>query len=371
MSVPSPSLMIAEAPGQNLSVEPISGMTTLEKLLKIKIKDDLLPLLGSEVAVSLPLSVYNPLSPPGVVPTPQPKEEEKPESTANPRAPFVVISLRDKEGLRKLMPKIVEGFAGQAAASLAQTEKRENTELVSYANMFAYAFVGDFLVLSTDAATTRLVVDSYLKGSVLAADVQFRNSTRWQPHAVQGQVYVSSAFMEGFKTWANNPNARISDEARAFFARLNATSQPITYSLSNDGLGAVHELHIPKNILLFAVTTVAASENPPPTVVNERSATSTLWIIANAEREYKEKHNTSYASLEELIAASALNKDALENANYKFDFMITADGYTVSAVPTEYGKTGKLSFFLDQNGLVRGADHGGGPANASDPQVNY
>jgi len=350
--------------------DPAGPFGDLEKLLKIKIKDDLLPLLGSEVAVSLPLAEYNPFAPPRTAAAPQPKDDAKPDATANAPAPFIVISLRDKEGMRKLLPKIIEGFAGKATASLAQTEKREDTELVSFANMFAYAFIGDFLVVSTDAATTRHVVDSYLKGATLAADVQFRNYTRWQPHELQGQVYVSSAFMEGYKAWAENPNSRISDEARAFFTHFTSTPQPITYSLSNDGLGTLHELHIPKNVLLLIAGVAAANDNPPPTVANEREAMSTLWRVSYTETMYKQK-NSTYASLEDLVAADMINKELFENSNYKFEFAITADGYTISAVPAEYGKTGKLSFFIDQTGVARGADRAGAPANASDPIVNY
>jgi hypothetical protein len=281
----------------------------------------------------------------------------------------VVVSLRDREGMQRLMPKILEGFAGKAAAGLAQTERREDTELVSYAGMFAYAFVGNFLVLSNDPATVRHVVDSYLKGATLSADIQFRNYTRWQPHELQGQVYVSPAFMESYKVWANSPNARISDEARAFFARLMGSPQPITYSLSNDGLGTLHELHVPKSIVLLSAAGLASSANPPAIVSNEREAISTLWTIANAERQYKEKNKSAYGSLEELTTAELLSKEALNSQNYKFEIMITADGYAITAVPVEYGKSGKLSYFMDQTGIIRGGDHAGNPASASDPPL--
>ena len=111
-----------------------------------------------------------------------------------------------------------------------------------------------FWCLSADAATTRYVVDSYLKGETLAADRNFKNYTRWQPRQLHGQVYVSPALAETYRTWANNPNAQISDEARTFLTRVTTTApQPITYSLSNDGLGALHELHVPKSFLLLTV----------------------------------------------------------------------------------------------------------------------
>ena len=296
------------------------------------------------------------------------EEKEKPA----PRGPFAVIKLRDKEGMKRRMPRVLEGFAGKAAAAVAQTERREDTELVSYAGVFAYAFVGDFLVLAADAATTRHVVDSYLKGETLAADSNFRNYTRWQPRQLLGQVYVSPALSETYRTWANNPNSQISDEARGFLNRLSQTApQPITYSLSNDGLGALHELHVPKSFLLLTVATMASAANPPETVKNERAAMGALWQITYAQQNYKEQNGGSrFGSLEELLKAEVLSEEAIKSESYKISMTLTADGFEVSAVPVEYGKTGKLSLFIDQSGVMRGGDHGGTAATASDNPIH-
>jgi hypothetical protein len=344
-------------------------LKTIEKLLKIKIKDELLPVLGSEIAISLPSAGFNPFGPPNISPQPQSKEESE-EATAAPNAPIVAISIRDREAARQILPKILAGFGGNAAASLAQTERREDTELVSIANMFAYAFIGNFLVLSTDAAATRYAVDSYLKGQTLSADPHFRNSTRWQPRMVQGQVYFSPAVAESYKTWANSSTTHLTDETRNFITRLSANPQPITYSLSNDGLGSLHELRVPRNIVTLAVAGMATAENPPEAAKNERSAMYTLWQIANAERQYKEKTGATYGSIEQLVETEILSKESVATAGYKIDLRVTAEGFEVTAVPTEYGKTGKLSFFLDQSGVVRGADRGGAAASASDQPVN-
>lgn len=372
MATPPPQAFMAALVGPNKHgvADQIGGpLSTIERLLKIKVKDDLLPLLGSEIAVSMPVTEFNIVGPPRSSPQPQSNTDA---SKPAPRAPFFLISVRDREGMRRLMPKILEGFIGKAATSLAQIERREDTELVSYANMFAYGFVGNFLVLSPDAATTRHVVDSFLKGEVLSADVQFRNYTRWQPRHVQGQVYVSPAFAESYRTWANSPTARISDEARVFLTRLTTTPQPLTYAVSNDGMGTLHELHIPKSLVMLAMAGIASTENPPETVKNERMAMSLLWSITSAERQYKEEKGTGYASLEELIADNKLSKDAMDKTGYKFEIRLTAVGYEITAVPIEYGKTGKLSFFMEgENYSIRGGDHGGGPASASDPPINW
>jgi hypothetical protein len=250
--------------------------TALEKLLKIKIKDDLLPLLGSEIAVSLPLSGLDFAEPPGAQPSSQP--EPKPEAKETPkepakgetkeeppttRSPAVIISLRDKEGMRALLPKLIESLAFKGANSLAQTERRGDTELVSYAKILSYAFIGDFLVISPDDATVRHIVDSHLKGETLASEPNFKNYTRWQPRQVQGQIYVSAALMEGYRKWTNEPSSKIDDQMRALLARLSIVAQPVTYSLSNEGFGPLHELHVPKNLVLIMVTAISGAVNQP------------------------------------------------------------------------------------------------------------
>lgn len=356
-------------PGQVHMAPPeiVSPLKTIEKLLKINAKDDLLPLLGSEIALSLPVAEFNPLGPPRRA-TSTPKKEGEGNKPA-PRGPFIAISLRDKEGMRRLMPRILEGFAGKAAASLAQTERREDTELVSIGGVFSYAFVGNFLVLSGDAASTRHVVDSYLKGETLASDMNFKNYTRWQPRQLHGQVYVSPALADSYRTWANSSSAQISDEARSFLTRLSTTPQPITYSLSNDGLGSLHELHVPKSFLLLTIASIASSGNPPETVKNERVAMGILWQISYAQRNYKEQNKTRFGSFEELVAAELVGADAFKSEHYKFAMTLTPEGFEITAVPVEYGKSGKMSFFLDESGILRGGDHGGGAASAADDPI--
>ncbi len=361
---------VSAEPGMHVAPPEIaSPLKTIERLLKINAKDELLPLLGSEIALSLPVAEFNPFGPPRSYRPSPAKEVEQDKDKPAPRSPFIVISLRDKEGMRRMMPRILEGFAGKAAASLAQTERREDTELISIGGMFAYAFVGNFLVLSGDAATTRHVVDSYVKGETLAAESNFRNYTRWQPRQLHGQVYISPAMTETYRSWANSASAQISDEARNFLTRLSSAAQPITYSLSNDGLGALHELHVPKNFLVLTIAGMASAGNPPETVKNERAAMSTLWQIANAQRNYREQNNNRYGSFEELVAAELLPEDAFKVESYKFAMTLTPEGFEVSAVPVEYGKTGKLSLFIDQSGVVRGADHGGSAASSSDDPI--
>jgi hypothetical protein len=335
----------------------------LEKQLKINIKNDLLPLLGPEIAIRLPMQNMNFIGLPGMAPsTPAVKE---PTAT---NGPVLAIAIKDREAMKALMPKIIEAFGMKGASALAQTERREDTELVSFANMFAYAFVGNFLVISGDAANTRYVVDSYLKHETLSANIQFRNSTRWQPKPLQGQLYISPALMEGYKSWAEQPTTRISDQTRAFLVRASSMAQPITYSLSNEGLGPLHELHIPKNLVLMAVAGISGESNPPQNLQNERMAIGLMYTIGRAEQEYL-KTKGSGATLEQLIEAEMVSKEMIENSGYRFELTLSGDKFEVSGVPLEYGKSGNLSLFIDQTFILRAADRNGAAATVSDPPL--
>lgn len=265
--------------------EVSSPLVDLEKQLKIKIKDDLLPLLGSEIAVSLPMTGIDWFQPPKPPPppttspaSPSPTPQPSPDPTESANDTFTItetthdplkdagsvvisIALKDKEGMRALLPKLIESLAFKGASAFAQTERREDTELVSYANVVAYAFIGNFLVISPDVKATRHVVDSYLKRQTLSGDIHFKNYTRWQPRQLQGQVYVSPSLMESYRTWIQQPTAQIDEPTRAFLTRFSIVAQPVTYSLSNEGFGPLHELHLPKNLVLLLIAATAGSIN--------------------------------------------------------------------------------------------------------------
>jgi hypothetical protein len=368
LAKPRPSLIANRTANNVLSTfegGPVdSPFTALEKQLKIKVKDELLPLLGSEVVLCLPVGSAD------IIGLSRQSSAAKEDEAAKPvtaiKAPVVAIAVRDKEGMRKLLPKLIEGLGFKGAMSLAQTERREDTEVVSLMNVVPYAFVGNFLVLSSDSASIRYIVDAYLKHETLSGEISFKNYTRWQPRILQGQIYVSPALMESYKKWAESPGPYISEQVRAFLTRLTVVSQPVTYSLSNEGFGPFHELHLPRNLVLMAVAGISGETNPPPEVQNERRAMSGLWMIAYAEVGLKEKGG-AYVPLEQLIADQKVSKEIFENTGYKFEVVVSGDDFEVTAVPIEYGKSGKMSFFIDKSRVLRAADHAGAAATVNDP----
>ncbi|MGH9883135.1 MAG: DUF3352 domain-containing protein, partial [Pyrinomonadaceae bacterium] len=182
--------------------QPESPFAAYERMLGISFKEELIPLLGNEIAVSMPMKAFI-----GAPPPPPPKEPAAEGSKTEPPAtvsPVVAIAIKDREAVRQLIPKLIDKLGFKGTSLIAQTERRDDTELVSYAGVLAYAFIGDFLIGSPDAAAVRHVVDSYLNHETLASDSHFRNSTRWQPRQVLGQVYVSPALMDSYNSFARS-----------------------------------------------------------------------------------------------------------------------------------------------------------------------
>jgi hypothetical protein len=80
---------------------------------------------------------------------------------------------------------------------------------------------------------------------------------------------------------------------------------------------------------------------------------------------YSQEHKGTLGDLPALIAANLVAKESGDpNAiGYNVRITIAADGksYVATAEPTRYGRTGKLSFWMDQTGNIKKADNGGKP----------
>jgi len=86
--------------------------------------------------------------------------------------------------------------------------------------------------------------------------------------------------------------------------------------------------------------------------------------ISLAQVLYSQNHNGQFGNSAELIAAGVVPKDieGVESTGYKFQINRAADGksWYATAEPAQYGRTGRLSFYLDATG-VRSGDNGGKP----------
>src|SRR5712692_1010560 len=105
-------------------------------------------------------------------------------------------------------------------------------------------------------------------------------------------------------------------------------------------------------------------------LVNEGEAYEMLQRIIGAEIIYSRKFEGKNASLQELIRLGGVPRDIEdgEASGYRFVLTVSADqkSFYATGSPTAHGKTGRVSFYADMNG-VRGEDLKGQPATARSP----
>jgi hypothetical protein len=176
--------------------------------------------------------------------------------------------------------------------------------------------------------------------------------------------------MYSFNSLTGNPTGSISDKMADFLTRISPVAEPVTYALSNEGFGPFHELHVPKNLVMLMVAGISSEANKTPMETNEAIAKSVLRVLASAESSYQSTTgNGNYGSLDQLIENQLVQKELLQNYGYKIEVTAAGKNFSVTAVPLEYGKTGNMSFFIDESAVLKGADHGGGPATADDQPI--
>ena len=354
---------------------PLDSFAEFEKKAGFKIKEDLLPALGNEIALAGSLTSLQSAGPFNIgpappKPSPETDEAKQDQNKKNKETlPILLIAVKDREAAQRLMPRVLDGLGIGEANLIAQVEKREDTEMVNYAGIFAYAFVGNFVIIS-EAATVRRVIDANLNHQTLSSNTVFRNSRRWQSNRTLGQIYVSPALMEGYQEQIRKEAGTMDPAMRDFLMGMSPTSDAITYALSNEGLGTQHEIHLPKNLIITMVAGISSATNHPPPEANEMIAASGLQMIANAEGTYLSTVGKgSYGTLDQLTKEKLVMMEPFQKYGYNFEVTASGDQFEAVATPREYGKTGKRSFFVDKSGVVRGDDHGGGPATVADKPI--
>jgi len=354
--------------------ESPDAFAAFEKDAGLKIKEDLLPVFGHEIAIAGSLKTINAMGV-GLSGIPVPKSSEAAADKdaeaqkKQPTLPALLIEVRDRDAARAMMPKVLNGLGLGEANLIAQTEKHGDTEIVNYAGVVAYGFVGDFLVLS-DALGVQKIVDAYTNHQTLSSNTVFRNSRRWQSTRTTGQIYISPSMMQGFQDDVRKKAATMDADLRDFLLSLNPNAEAITYALADDGMGTRHELRLPKNYILMSIASISSATKNPPPEMNEGVAMGMLGTLANIETQYKTGPGKgNYANMTQLLESKMFPQEVVDKYGYNFDVTVSGEQFEAVATPKEYGKTGKRSFFVDKSGVVRGDDHGGAPATVADKPV--
>ena len=83
---------------------------------------------------------------------------------------------------------------------------------------------------------------------------------------------------------------------------------------------------------------------------------------------YAQQNNGAFGDLAALIKTHLMSDEVSDPKAIGYTLRITVTpgnkGYVVAAEPARYGHTGKLSFWMDQTGVIKSADTGGKPLPA-------
>lgn len=358
---------VVSKPGERVPT-PEEVIATVEKLFGFSFREDLLPALGNEVAVCVPLSE--------IIGSPSPRRggEKKEGKDAEPGF-VVIVSLNNPDKIREILPRVFAalGFVPLGAPQ-PPPEKRQGFEIRSLGGPagLSYAVVDNFLVLAEQVEHVRYVLDAYAARSTLAAQQSYRDSTEWQARQKLGEIYVSESLMRSTAESTKRDSGGSADPVvRMLLPQLDAEPRPASYQVTNEGDVLVHELRLPLSLIRVYAVSALISARDAPVVGGERMAVYALNRIAEVEQMFKdEKKKGRYGTLDELAAEKLLEQDFIARLGYKIELNAAGDHFEANATPKAYGKTGRRSFFINEEGAVRGADHKGERATADDPPVN-
>jgi hypothetical protein len=103
---------------------------------------------------------------------------------------------------------------------------------------------------------------------------------------------------------------------------------------------------------------------------NEWAAYGAVKHIGWCQARFFEKHSR-FADLDELEAAGIIDKSVIArkgaDSGYSIEVRVNENTFEISAIPVEYGTTGRKSFYLTGDFLIHAADKQGREADSDDP----
>ena len=131
-------------------------------------------------------------------------------------------------------------------------------------------------------------------------------------------------------------------------------------------------------IFLLLISSSATANNPRR--INEGLVIKSLQTILSAQATFNATAGSgNYGTNLDLLEAELIDSVLANGDKYGYYFVFSRttrtatepSRFTVTATPQRYGRTGKISFYLDESGELRGADKNGGTATNNDPFVDW
>lgn len=112
---------------------------------------------------------------------------------------------------------------------------------------------------------------------------------------------------------------------------------------------------------------------------NEGATISMLRKIHAAEATYQATAGAGeFGTLEQLVAHELIAPEVASGSRYGYKFNVELSpgldnvaGFEATAVPLSYPNSGRRSFYVSENGVIRAADNQGNLATRDDPALNF
>lgn len=348
----------------------------IEASIGVNVRSELLPALGREIAFTEGFEVFG--SRRGMT-----GKEEGPKPVR-----VALVEVRDREPFRKMVVKTFGQIPGAPALAAVDYKGAELWEMAG----FAMAFVEDFGIAGqTD--DVRRCVDAFVAETTLAAKPTYQSaSSEWLGGAIVAtyssadydaeQLEASAKAQEELRKQIESGDGPSFDVEQMFaWQAVSTLTNPFGATVLRNATGVNWENSSPLAPISAAYNKLLREwivDGPRRERIetSHNTAIGILNMIADAETRYRQKDGR-YGSLEELktsgvLDASAGDQIVNELSAYRLEVSSSGTGesskFSVTATPTMYGRTAKLSLFIDETGLLRGLDKDGATASADDPK---
>jgi len=225
-----------------------------ESRLGFSIKNDLLPTLGSEFAISF--ADFDRL----VKPTPQPVADD---TSARPQIKMprilLMVELRDPAKFEKLFYRLLSP-PNRTPVELSEETYRGVT--IKSGPMTAFAITRGFFLFAPSVAEIRRALDGRASGRSLASSADFRSAVGSSDRPAM-QAYVSSG-MASILLKSILAQAMKSNEALRGLAQSSTQGRSaIGLTMKPEAEGLMLEMRVPANLAFMAIASMATSKPAP------------------------------------------------------------------------------------------------------------
>jgi hypothetical protein len=248
------SMFAGSAPQQSGAAGTTDLLGMLETQLGFSIRNDLIPTLGNEVALSFSgfdsmVKTRMPAKQTSAAPPPK-------RSGGSPRF-LVMIALKDPAGFEKFFGRFFTGRMGSTSNPFERTPYRNAT--IVHNRSFAYTVTDGFLLAGGSAAEIRKLIDARLSGASLATRAEYRSVI---PDSSQAGVkaYIAPSLtgkLADLFSKGGSPTSASSALKGGAGSPLNLRA-PIGVLITHEGGRMMTEVRMPASLAYGLIATLAS-----------------------------------------------------------------------------------------------------------------